>query len=79
MHDSDIWCCSSEHTRGVVHSFDDSQEVLDQLLAYPGISIGKHSLALHISMLGGKACNIVIMVNMIISIDKQCCNTNAAL
>lgn len=28
--------------RGVVHSFDDTQEHLEQLLAFPQVSIGDH-------------------------------------
>lgn len=35
-------CCSAAFTKGVVHSFDDSQEHLEQLLAFPQVSIGDH-------------------------------------
>lgn len=37
---------SPDFTRGVVHSFDDSQEVLTQLLAYANISIGINGCSL---------------------------------
>ncbi len=36
---STLWC-SATFTRGVVHSFDANQEHLEQLLAFPTISIG---------------------------------------
>lgn len=33
--------CRAQLTKGVVHSFDDSAEVLEQLLSFPNISIGE--------------------------------------